>query len=95
MSQLSSNLSFTDLLNKWSSVLNPIIGNPLTNPRIIKSISLINGATVINHGLQQMQQGWYIVDLNAAATIYKSQPFNSNTLTLTSNLACVIDLVVF
>lgn len=83
------------MLNKWSSTINPVLANPLTNPRILAQVSLINGVTVINHGLQQMQQGWFITDINAAASVYRSQPFNSTTLTLTSNAACVINLVVY
>ena len=48
-----------------------------------------------NHGLQQTMQGWMITDINAAATVYRSQPLNDKTLTLTSSAACTVDLVVF
>ena len=95
MAQLSTKLSFSDMLTKWASQLNPILANPITNPRLLPNIPLIVGTNTINHGLSQTQQGWYITDINAAATIYRSQPFNSNTLTLTSNAACIVDLVVF
>lgn len=95
MSQLSSKLDWNDAQNKWSAVLNPIIANPMTNPRILTQISLINGSTTINHGLQRQLQGWIILDQNASAVIYRSQPFNDNTLTLTSNAAVVVTIGVF
>lgn len=95
MPQLSSNLTHDQLQNRWSSILNPIIANPMTNPSIIKGIRLAIGANTINHGLQQQLQGWFITDINAAATIYRSQPLNDTTITLTSSAVVTIDLGVF
>ena len=95
MSQLSSKLEWEMAQNKWAGVLNPIIANPITNPTILKNISLVAGVNVINHGLQKTQQGWFISDINAAATVFRSQPFNDKTITLTSSAAVTINLVVF
>ena len=95
MAQLSTKLSFQDLLTKWSSILNPIIGNPTTNPTLLQGIKLINGATTINHNLGQMMQGWKITDQDASANVYRSAPLNASTLTLTSNAAVTINLEVF
>ena len=92
---LSPKLPWSLANTQWASVLNPIIANPMTNMMILKNIKLINGATTINHGLQQMMQGWVILDTNAAATIYRSQPLNDTTLTLTSNAVVTINLGVF
>ena len=80
---------------KWKSQVDPLLANPACSPKIIQNITLASGVNVINHGLAQMQQGWYITDINASAIIYRSQPFNSSTITLTSSSACVIDLAVF
>ena len=80
---------------QWQSQLNPVLANPLTNPRILKNVALIDGVTVINHGLGAVQQGWIISDINAAASIYRSAPFNNLTLSLTSSAACVVNLVVY
>lgn len=79
----------------WAQALNPVIANPMNNVTILKNISLINGATTINHGLGRMMQGWFPVDINAAATIYRSQPLNGFTLTLTSNAAATVSIGVF
>lgn len=88
-------LNWEQAQTRWKSQLDPIIANPITNPRILKNISLASGNTTINHGLDQTQQGWYITDINGAATIYRSQPFNNKTLTLTSSAAVTVDIGVF
>ena len=83
------------LQDKWTGILNPIIANPLLNGNILKNVPLINGVTVINHLLQKQMQGWLVIDQNASAIIYRSQPFNFQTLTLTSNAAVTVSLLVF
>lgn len=80
---------------QWASPLNQLITNPLNSVNILTSVALINGTTVINHKLQRKQQGWFLTDVNAAATIYRSAAFNDQTLTLTSNAACVVNIGVF
>jgi hypothetical protein len=80
---------------KWASELNPVLAIPLLHGTQLTEISLINGVTVINHRLQRTQQGWLITDISAAATIYRSQPFNSTSLTLTSSAAVTISLWVY
>lgn len=79
----------------WASQLNPLLKDPLNNGIILHGISLINGVTVINHLLARKLQGWSIVDINGAATVYRSQPKNDKTLTLTSNAAVIVDIFVF
>lgn len=81
--------------NKWASQLNPLLNQPANNGIILSNINLVTGVNVINHKLNKKQQGWIITDLNAAVTIYRSQPFNDKTLTLTSSGPCTINLQVF
>jgi hypothetical protein len=73
----------------------PVMNNEINQGILLTNIPLINGATTINHLLSRKQQGWMIADVNAAATIYRSQPLNDKTLTLTSNAACLISIWVF
>ena len=80
---------------RWKSILDPLISNVLNDVSVLTNVVLINGATVINHKLGKMQQGWFIVDQNAAASIYRSAPFNTTTLTLTSNAAVTVSIGVF
>lgn len=79
---LSPNLPWNLANPKWAATLNPIIANPLTNITIL-SQALVSGVNVINTGLQQIQRGWIILDIDAPITIYRSAPFNSTTLSLT------------
>lgn len=83
------------LQTSWASDLNPILQIPFLNGVQLTNVSLINGVNSINHLLQRTQQGWWVTDINAAATLFRSAPFNSTTLTLTSNAACVANLWVF
>ncbi len=79
----------------WATELNPLLKNQLTQGILIPNVSLINGVTVINHLLSRQQVGYIITDINAAATIYRSQPLNTKTLTLTSNAAAVVSIWMF
>jgi hypothetical protein len=83
------------MITQWRAILNPVLASPLTNPRIINNITLKVGPNVINHGLQQIQQGWIIVDQTASSMIYRSAPLNELTLTLTASAVCNISLLVF
>lgn len=79
----------------WSTSLNPVIQNPLMNGNFLPNITLANGTTIINHRLGRMQQGWFITDIDGAATIYRSAALNSKTLTLTSNAAVEVNIYAF
>lgn len=83
------------LQDKWASILNPVLKNPILDGNFLMTVSLKNGVTVINHLLSRKQQGWILIDQAGAAAIYRSQPFNSTTLTLTSNAAVTVSLLVF
>lgn len=83
------------LQSSWTSQLNPVLGNPATNPTILKNVALVSGVNVINHKLQQQQQGWFLTDLDAPVTIYRSAAFNNLTLTLTSSGPATVSIGVF
>lgn len=75
--------------------LQPIISNPILDGTMLNGISLASGATTFPTNLNRTQQGWFLTDVNGAATIYRSQPFNDSTLTLTSNAAVTANIWVF
>lgn len=85
----------TLLQNRWASEINPVLRLPLTQGLTLNGISLISGVNVINHLLDRKQQGWIVTDIDGIAAIYRSQPFNSKTLTLTSNATVVVNLYVY
>lgn len=65
---------------------------------MLTGVALINGSTTINHKLGRKLQGWLIIGLNGAASIYDNQANNSmkdKTLVLVSNAAVTVNLMVF
>jgi hypothetical protein len=89
---------FLLMQNKWSSILNVLIGNPSLQSSILTMIPLKNGKTVVNHLLGKKLTGWRIIRQRAEAQIYDQQDSNQTpelTLVLVSNAAVTIDLEVF
>lgn len=68
--------------------------NPLNSGTILQSIGLSVGSNVIPHKLGQKLQGWFITDINAASSIYKTES-NDKTITLNSSVACIANIFVF
>lgn len=93
--QLPLKLPMDQMQSRWKSILDPFLKNPVNSSNILSDISLNNGVTVINHLLDRKMQGWSLVDIQGAALIYRSQPFNDKTLTLTSDAAVVVSIEVF
>lgn len=84
--------------NRWATILNPIIANPRNNSSVLKDVSLVTGPNTINHLLGQKLQGWSIIRINAASTIYDTQDSNqtpNQTLVLVSSAPCVCSIEVF
>lgn len=80
---------------KWKSQIDPILVNPLTAIHFLPNLSLISGVNNIAHGLSRTPIGWVITDVNAAITIYRSAPFNSSTLQLTTSGVATVTIGVF
>lgn len=96
--QLPKGLTLPLLQTKWAAILNPLLGNPSLDSLILENVSLNNGTNVINHTLGRKLQGWRIIRIGGAATIYDQQDSNqtpSLTLVLVSNAAVVVSLEVF
>lgn len=92
---LSSKLEWPIANPIWAASINPLLTNPLNSAHILENIHLINGVTTINHALGHMMNGWFLVDIQGAASIFRSQPLNALTLTLTSNAAVNVSIGVF
>jgi hypothetical protein len=81
-----------------TSVLNPILGNPLLYGSLLTSVALASGDNTINTGLNRKLQGWFLVRQRAAASIYDKQDSNTTpqlTLVLNASTAVTVDLYVF
>jgi hypothetical protein len=98
MAQLAQRLTLTQMQQQWASQLNPVLSNELLQGQLLQNQALNNGVTVINHKLGRPLVGWFIVGINAAATVYDSQATNQTpalTLVLNSNAAATVNLWVF
>lgn len=89
------NQQFMLMQSKWASELNPLLAKPLSDSITLTGINLNNGVTIINHLLGRQQQGWIVTDVNGSAIIFRSASFNNKTLTLTSNAAVTVNIMVF
>jgi hypothetical protein len=94
-SRLPQNMPLPAMQNTWATAIEPVLSLPPNQGALLKGIALKSGTNVINHKLAKQQQGWILVDQDAAASIYRSAPFNNLTLTLTSSAACNVSLWVF
>jgi hypothetical protein len=82
----------------WASKLNPVVNQPQSSGVLLKQVSLVAGDNTIDHRLGRNLQGWQIVRIRAAATIYDKQDANqlqSLTLVLNSSAPVVVDIFVF
>lgn len=93
--QQTTNSDLSKLQTKWKSILDPVIASPMVGVSVLPNISLANGTNVINHKLGQMQQGWFLVDIQGVATVYRNAPFNALTLSLHSSAAVTVSIGVF
>lgn len=95
---LSSKLPWELANPKWAASLNPILANPLISGRLIKGIDVILGDNVINHGLGDTLQGYFVVMNDSAETFYDKQQLNPRpylTLILVASGPATISLYVF
>jgi hypothetical protein len=96
MSQLSTKLPW-DLANtKWAATINPVLAIPFLDGLQIDDIILAaTTPKAINHLLQRKLQGWFLMDNQANAVIWRTAAFNDLTLTLESNANTTISIWVF
>lgn len=80
---------------KWKAAIDPVLANPLNSVAILNSVRLLTGTNVLNHFLGQLQQGWFLTDIQGAATIYRDAPFNSSTLSLNASADVTVSIGVF
>ena len=98
MASLPQQLNWDMAQNRWATILNPVIANPLTQGHMLSQVPLVIGTNIINHKLNRKLQGWFIVGINGVANIYDNQATNQMpqlTLSLTSDAAVTANIWVF
>lgn len=94
----SDSEQFLLMQTRWASVIEPLLSNPIVNGAVLRQVSLVSGANVINHKLGRKLQGWLLARKRGAAEIYDTQDSNNMpnlTLTLTSDAVVSVDLYVW
>lgn len=97
-SKLPRQLVWDDAQNKWATILDKVVVNPIINGQQLNDIVLKTGPNVINHKLGRKLQGWYVVGQNGPASIYDTQASNqlpALTLNLTSDADVTIAIWVY
>jgi hypothetical protein len=93
---LPQKLPFQLLVTAWAKQLDPILANPILSGFAIEGI-ILNASTPkqIQTGLNRMQQGWIITDKLSNATVWRTQPLNSTSLTLEASADTTISIWVY
>lgn len=93
---LSTRLPWDLAQTKWAAEINPFLALPILGGNQINSITLLAGKPVaINHLLEKMPQGWFLVDNTASTTVWRSAAFTKTTITLTSSANTTIAIWVY
>lgn len=80
---------------QWASQINPVLGNYLNKDNVINVTLVANTPLTFNHYLGTQMVGWTIVDNTAFCEVKRTQPLNSQTLTLEANANTTLALLVF
>lgn len=87
---------FQQLQTLWSQPLNSILSNTILQGLQLAPITLVASTPLaVNHLLSRPMQGWFIVDITAAANVYRTQPLNAQTITLESTADCQLTIWVY
>lgn len=81
---------------KWAAQINPVIANSIIQGVQLTGIVLnANTPKTVATTLSRMQLGWIITDNMASCSVWRTQPFNSNNLTLESSADTTISIWVY
>jgi hypothetical protein len=81
-----------------AKAIDDIADQPLTGGVVVSGIPLVAGPNVVNHTLNRLLVGWYLVRNRANATVFDTQDSNlmpTKTLLLTASAATTVDIFVF
>lgn len=81
---------------RWATLLNPLLINPIMQGLAINNV-ILNATTpkTIQTTLERMQQGWFLIDNMANAVVWRTQPFNSQNLTIEASADTTVSIWVF
>jgi hypothetical protein len=86
---------FALLQTRWKALLDPVLKNAIWQGTLVASISLAASTpTKISTKLGRNPQGWFLVDNQANAVIWRTA-WDNNTITLEASSATTISIWVF
>lgn len=94
----ASESSVNRLQDQIIPAVNGLLGAPLAGGSLLRSVPLVAGDNIINHGLDRPLIGWFITRMRTAAVVHDLQDSNrtpNKTLALAASAAVVVDLLVF
>lgn len=86
---------FTLMQTAWKRNIDPVLALPINSGVLLQQVKILTGTNVINTLLGRTLIGWFLTDIDGVATLFRSAPKNSLTLTLTSSAAVTADIFVF
>lgn len=93
---LQQKLPYDLMLTQWAQKINPVIANPIVQGVAINSVLLNAGVPKdIQTTLNRMQQGWFLIDNMTNSVVWRTQPFNSQILTLDCSADTTVSIWVF
>lgn len=96
MAFLSTKLPWNLAQTKWASLLNPIIESAILTYSQVNNVALTASKPLaINHLLGRMPLGWFIVDKDSNAVVWRTSPYTNTTITLESDVDTNISLYVY
>ncbi len=94
---LPQKLTLEQMQPKWASIINPVLENPILKGQMVE-VPLIVGLNQVNHGLQRNWIGWFVVNIDGAATLYVNPNQNQTpllTVPITSDAVVTVSLWIF
>lgn len=93
---LPQKLPYELMLTQWAQQLNPLVANPIFQGLQLNAIVLdANKPKTISTTLNRTQLGWFLVDKLSSCNVWRTEPFNANTLTLESSADTTISIWVY
>ena len=75
--QLSTGTPAVDQVQGYiATALNPLFQLPFASGNRVQDIEITTADTIVDHGLEQVPDGWIILKQNAAQVIYESATVN-------------------
>ncbi len=81
------------ILDQWKVLIDPALVHPFQQGVFIE-VTLSSGSNEVNHLLERVPLGFFVTDIDAAVTIYRTA-WDNKIITLQASGAVTVTLFVF